>query len=91
MPYIIGQVDGIEKSYFVPSADVDSEVESLEGLPYAWFAVVDPFSKMDDNVELKIQVIQKSKSLAPEDVTLKLSFEDTYHNDKVLTVDRTSL
>lgn len=84
MPYIVGQIDGIEKSYFVPSADIDSEVEDLEGLPYAWFAVLDPFSKMDENVELKVQVVQKSKSLAPEDMTLKLSFEDTYHNDKVL-------
>lgn len=86
MPYIVGNIDGIERATFVPEAEIDDQVESTLGLPYTWFAVVDPFSKMDENVALKLQVIQKTSSLKPEDLTLKMTWEDTYHGDQVLAV-----
>lgn len=89
MPYLAGLVDGYESGSFILSEQIDEMIMRLPSFPYAWMASFDPYSKMDSNVQLRVQIFQKSSSLAPEDVTLKLTWVDVYHGDEVLSIQGT--
>ena len=86
MPYIAGFIDGSDGVLFVPEAEIESKIAEFQSMPHAWFAVLDPHSKMDDNVKLEIQVHQKISSLTPESTVLTLRYVDMYHGDEVLKV-----
>lgn len=86
MPYLTGLVDGYELTEFIPSSEVDSIKGELSNMPFVWLAIFDTHSKMDENVELRAQIFQKSSSLQPEDITLKLTWIDAYHGDEALSI-----
>lgn len=89
MPYVTGLIDGYSETGFIPLANIDDHLAGLDSTPMAWALAFDTHSKMDDNVELKASIFQKSTSLAPEDLILKLTWVDTYHGDEVLSVQGT--
>lgn len=89
MPYITGLIDGYNKADFIPMNEIDGALGNLDTVPFVWLLAFDTHSKMDDNVELKVSIFQKSASLAPEDMVLKLSWVDVYHGDEVLSVQGT--
>lgn len=89
MPYIAGFIDGEDTAFFVPTDELDSAISDLERSPYIWFAVFDPFTKMDENVELRVQLTQKTQDLDPQEMVLALSLVDYYHDDTVLAVKGT--
>lgn len=86
MPYLTGVNDGYVGQSFISMAEVDAAISEIKSSPYTWLALFDPHSKMDSNVELQMSIFQKSSSLRPEDLILKLTWVDTYHGDEVLSI-----
>lgn len=86
MPYVVGLIDGIETSRFVPLSQIDSARDELLNVPYSWFIVFDLHSKFDANVSLELQVFQKSNDFFPENLSLKLKWFDSYHGDEILNI-----
>lgn len=89
MPYVAGLIDGYQEVDFAPSEMIGQFESQIGQMPLVWATLFDTYSKMDDNVELKTQIFQKSSSLYPEDMILKLSWVDTYHGDEVFSIQGT--